>query len=159
MNRPLTIAVVAMAPNRVIGRDGQLPWHLPGDLRFFRKSTMGQAILMGRNTWDSIGRPLPGRRNIVLSRTLEQAPAGVEVIRSPEEIGALGITTTLCVIGGAEIYKLLLPQCDEILLSLVRENHEGDTWFPPFENDFTLSEILEQHEDFEARRYVRVTKI
>ena len=155
MNPPYMVAVVAMAPNRVIGRGGQLPWHLPGDLRFFRRITMDQAVLMGRKTWESIGRPLPGRRNIVLSRTLAEAPSGVELIRAPEEIDGLLIRTKLCVIGGAEIYDLLLSRCDEIVLSLVRREYDGDTFFPAFEDQFHLEEIVESQEAFEARRYVR----
>jgi len=110
---------------------------------------------MGRKTWESIGRPLPGRRNIVLSRTLTETPPGVELIRAPGEIEALGITTRLCVIGGAEIYGLLLPQCDEIVLSPVRQEYEGDTFFPAFEDKFQLQEIVESQDTFEARRYVR----
>ena len=158
MNSPYTLAVVAMTPDRVIGQGGQLPWHVPGDLRFFRKVTTGHAVLMGRKTWESIGKPLPQRRNIVLSRTLATVPDGVDLIRTPEAIGDLGISTRLCIIGGAEIYRLLLPQCEEIVLSLIKSEHEGDTWFPAFEQEFTLAEVLEEHEDFEARRYIRQQK-
>jgi dihydrofolate reductase len=154
MTPPFTVAVVAMSPNRVIGLDGKLPWHLPGDLRFFRRATMGHAVLMGRKTWESIGKPLPGRRNIVLSRSNLALPAGVDLIHSPEEIAALQIPTRLCVIGGAEIYRLLLPRCEELLLTWVRRSYAGDTFFPDFEDQFVLAEILEENPDFEVRRYV-----
>lgn len=153
MSRPFTVAVVAMSPNRVIGRGGQLPWHLPGDLRFFRRATMGQAVLMGRKTWESIGKALPGRRNIVLSRGELELPGGVDLIHTPEEIAGLHIATKLCVIGGAEIYRLLLPASDELLLTWVKQPYEGDTFFPEFEDRFVLSEILEEAEEFEVRRY------
>jgi dihydrofolate reductase len=153
MSRPYTVAVVAMTPGRVIGHRGQLPWHLPEDLRFFRKVTLGQAVLMGRKTWESIGRPLPGRRNIVLSRNLERAPEGAELIRTPEAIDALGISTRLCVIGGAEIYRLLLPRCDEVLVSLLKREYEGDTWLPAFEDGFEPPEILEEHAEFQVLRH------
>ncbi len=153
MNRPFTVAVVAMSPNRVIGRGGQLPWHLPGDLRFFRRATIGQAVLMGRKTWESIGKALPGRRNIVLSRSNLDLPDGVDLIHAPEEIAGLRISTKLCVIGGAEIYRLLLPECDELLLTWVKRTYEGDTFFPDFEDRFVLSEVLEDAEEFEVRRY------
>jgi dihydrofolate reductase len=153
MNRPFTVAVVAMSPNRVIGRGGQLPWHLPGDLRFFRRATMGHAVLMGRKTWESIGKALPGRRNIVLSRADLELPRGVDLIHSPEEIAGLNVSTNLCVIGGAEIYRLFLPECDELLLTWVKQSYEGDTFFPEFEDRFVLSEILEDAEEFEVRRY------
>ncbi len=154
MKRPHTVAIVAMTASRVIGRDGRLPWHLPEDLRFFRRTTTGTAVLMGRKTWNSLGRPLPRRRNIVLSRTLEHPPDGAELIRTPEEAGHLGIDTRLHVIGGAEIYRLFLPRCDELLVSFVFAEHEGDTFFPPFEDSFALAEILERHAAFEVRRYV-----
>jgi dihydrofolate reductase len=155
MKPPFTVAVVAMTPSRVIGYQGQLPWHLPGDLRFFRKVTIGQAVLMGRKTWESIGRPLPGRRNIVLSRSLDQAPEGAELIRTPESIDDLDISTKLCVIGGSEIYRLLLPRCDEVWLSLLTREYTGDTWLPAFEHDFFPPEVLEEHPDFQVLRYLR----
>ncbi|MBU6303250.1 MAG: dihydrofolate reductase [Verrucomicrobia bacterium] len=154
MPPPFTVAVVAMSPNRVIGLGGKLPWHLPGDLRFFRRATMGHAVLMGRKTWESIGKPLPGRRNIVLSRSAPDLPPGVDLIHAPGELDALRITTRLCVIGGAEIYRLFLPRCDELLLTWVRQPHAGDTFFPEFEDRFTLAEVLEEAEQFEVRRYV-----
>lgn len=144
-----------MASNRIIGKDGHLPWHLPEDLKFFKKTTSGHAILMGRKTWESLGRPLPNRRNLVLSRTLPPVP-GVEILTSPETIGALGLEGTVYIIGGAEIYALLFPMTSEILLTVLDSPAEGDTAFPPFEAEFELAEILHCLPGVaEWRRYLR----
>jgi dihydrofolate reductase len=144
-----------MAANRVIGRDGALPWHLPEDLKFFRRTTTGHPILMGRKTWESLGRPLPNRRNLILSRTLSDQP-GAEVLRHPDDLEKLGLEGPVYIIGGAEIYQLLLPRTDEILLTLLTEPAEGDTFLPAFENDFHLAEILEEIPGrAQWRRYVR----
>ncbi|MEM7010383.1 MAG: dihydrofolate reductase [Verrucomicrobiota bacterium] len=154
---PKLIAIVAMASNRIIGRDGDLPWRLSEDLKFFKRTTMGHAILMGRKTWDSIGRPLPGRRNVILSRSMDAAPEGADLLQSVDDVPQLlrEAETVVYLIGGAEIYRQLLNQVDEILLSYVHEPHEGDTEFPPFEDEFELTEIMEKHDAFEIRRYVR----
>ncbi|MDB6071504.1 MAG: dihydrofolate reductase [Verrucomicrobiales bacterium] len=144
-----------MAANRVIGRDGALPWHLPEDLKFFRKTTTGHPILMGRKTWESLGRPLPNRRNLILSRTLPPQP-GAEVLRSPDDLKNLDLDSPIYIIGGAEIYSLLLPLTDEILLTVLTDPAEGDTTFPDFEHDFHPPEILETLPGIaEWRRYVR----
>lgn len=148
------VAVAAMDEGRVIGRAGELPWHLPEDLRLFKELTAGHAIVMGRNTFESIGRPLPRRRNLVLSRTMQPAP-GIEVLRSPDQLGSAGLSGEVFVIGGEQIYATLLPRCDELILTLVHGHHEGDTRFPPFEDDFELVEVLDRHEQFERRRYRR----
>jgi len=153
--QPTYRAIVAMASNRVIGKNGDLPWRLREDLKFFKRMTTGNAIVMGRKTWDSLGRPLPNRRSIVLSRSMESAPEGVDLIRDPTELDDLDLTTDVWVIGGNEIYRLLLDRCEEILLSYVYEPHEGDTTFPEFESNYTLAEVVEQHPEFEIRRYVR----
>ncbi len=123
--------IVAMGRNRVIGRDGALPWHLPADLRWFKQKTMGHAVIMGRRTWDSVGKPLPGRRSIILSRSMSQAPAGAELVRTLE--GA----RELCrddsepfIVGGGEVYRLALPEAGRIYLTLVDLEPEGDATFP-----------------------------
>lgn len=134
-------AVAAMAANRVIGRDGALPWHLPEDLKFFRQLTTGHPIVMGRKTWDSLGRPLPNRRNIVLSRTMDAVP-GMEVVRSVEELSALGLEGDVFVIGGAEIYALLLPVCRAVYLTVLTAAAEGDACFPEFESGFPRCTVL-----------------
>ncbi len=144
-----------MAANRVIGKDGGLPWHLPEDMRFFRRTTTGHPILMGRKTWESLGRLLPNRRHLILSRTLTSAP-GAEVLPSLAALEALGLEGPVYVIGGAEIYGLLLPQLDEVLLTVLDDPAEGDTTFPAFEEAFELVEVLDRLPGVaEWRRYRR----
>jgi len=148
-------AVAAMAANRVIGRDGALPWKLPEDMKFFRTLTTGHPIVMGRKTWDSLGRPLPNRRNIVLSRTMP-ATEGAEVVRSLDELHALSLTGDVFVIGGAEIYRLLLPQCAAVYLTVLTADAEGDTRLPEFEHAFPKVTLLQKLEGVaEWRRYER----
>ena len=149
-------AIVAMASNRVIGRDGALPWHLPEDFKWFKKTTLGRPIIMGRKTWESIGRPLPGRRNIVVSRSWSDAPEGAEIVSSVEALDRLGLEGEVFVIGGAGLYEAMLPMCYEVLLSYVFEAHVGDTGFPPFEEGFAEPEVIERFDEFEVRRYVRL---
>ena len=152
---PRLIAIVAMSANRVIGREGKLPWHYPEDLKFFKRTTLGHPILMGRATFDSIGRPLPGRQNIVLSRTM--APReGVTVIREVSELTQVcGEAETIFVIGGARVFEELLPQCDGLYLTYITKDYEGDVLVPPFEHLFTLKEIREKTEDLEFRYYTQ----
>jgi dihydrofolate reductase len=156
---PRLIAIAAMANNRVIGKDGGLPWHLPCDLQFFKQTTTGHAVLMGRNTFESIvarlGKPLPSRRNIVLSHTMTKRP-GVDVIRDVSELATLpDLTSPVYLIGGAQLYAELLPQCDELLLTCIQTPYEGDTLFPPFEEDFALQDVLVRGDEYEIRRYRR----
>lgn len=132
-----------MSSNRVIGKDGALPWRLPEDMKFFRAQTMGHPIVMGRKTWDSLGRPLPGRRNIVLSRTLPPAE-GAEVVRSVEELEALRLEGDIFVIGGAEVYRLLLPRCAAVYLTVLDAEADGDAFFPPFESEFPHMRVLHE---------------
>jgi dihydrofolate reductase len=152
---PRLIAIVAMSANRVIGREGKLPWHYPDDLKFFKRTTLGHPILMGRATFDSIGRPLPGRQNIVLSRTM--APReGVNVIRDVSELPQVcGEAETIFVIGGARVFEELLPQCDGLYLTYITKDYEGDVLLPPFEHLFSLKEIREKTEDLEFRYYTK----
>lgn len=144
-----------MTPDRVIGRDGTLPWHLPEDLAFFKRTTSGHPIVMGRTTYDSIGRPLPKRRNVVLTRNPGWSAPGVEVIHQPAEIDRMGLEGRVFVIGGAEVYAAFLPRIDEILVSRLKDRHPGDTFFPPFEEDFPETELIESHEAFEVHRHTR----
>ena len=146
-------AIVAMDPNRLIGAGGKLPWHLPEDLAFFKKTTLGHPILMGRKTFESIGRPLPKRRNIVLTRDHSWSYPGVDVIHSPEEIPQTD--GKIFVIGGAEIYKVLSGRIDVWLVSHVHANHEGDTHLEEFEQDFPVVETIEEHPDFTVKRHLR----
>jgi dihydrofolate reductase len=149
----MLIAVVAMDPNRLIGRDGTLPWHLAEDLAFFKKTTLGHPILMGRKTFESIGRPLPKRRNIVLTRDKTWSHPGVEVIHSPDEIPL--IEGDIFVIGGAEIYKALSDRIAQWLVSHVHAIHEGDTHLANFEQDFPVVKTVEEHTDFTVKRHLR----
>jgi dihydrofolate reductase len=123
-------AVFAASDNNVIGRDNALPWHLPADFAHFRRVTMGKTILMGRRTLESIGRPLPGRRNLVLSRGDFAAP-GVETVHSIEEALALVAgEPELANIGGAEVLRLALPRTGRIYLTRVHATMDGDTFLP-----------------------------
>lgn len=154
MTRPRLVAVVAMTPDRIIGRNGTLPWHLPEDLAFFKRTTSGHPIVMGRKTYESIGRPLPKRRNIVLTRDKAWSAPGVEVIHAPGELLELSeLGDQVFIIGGAEIYAAFMDLTDELLVSHVFENHEGDTRLPGFESRFPNTVVVETHEAFEVRRH------
>lgn len=123
--------VVAVAENGVIGRGQELPWHLPDDLKHFKQVTLGKPILMGRRTFDSIGRALPGRLNLVLSRAETTLPDGVVRVGSLHEaVTRAGDAPELCVIGGGELYRLALPEADTIYLTRVFAAVDGDTFFP-----------------------------
>lgn len=139
-----------MSLNRVIGRAGKIPWHLPEDFRWFKRTTLGHAVVMGRKTYESLGKPLPGRENIVVTRG---APIpGVTTIHSPEAVPE----GEVFVIGGAEIYSLLLPQCSDLYLTVVQREIEGDAFFPEFESMFEFAGIALTTPDFEVRHYRRV---
>lgn len=149
-------AIVAMTPDRVIGRAGTLPWHLPEDLAFFKRTTSGYPIVMGRKTYESIGKPLPKRRNIVLTRDKSWSAPGVEVIHRPEDLERLpGLEGRVFIIGGSEIYAAFFADLADLLVSHVFTEHEGDTRFPEFGNGFPESELLESHKAFEVRRWSR----
>jgi len=128
---PVLSLVVAMAENGVIGNSNRLPWHLPADLKHFKSVTMGKPMLMGRRTFESIGKALPGRRNLVMTRGRPIDAAGVETVTSLEE--ALAVTedaAELMVIGGAEIFRICLPSAQRIYLTRVHAPIAGDTRFP-----------------------------
>jgi dihydrofolate reductase len=122
--------VVAMAENGVIGRENGLPWHLPEDLRHFKELTLGRTLLMGRRTFDSIGRPLPGRRTVVLTRQRNWHHEGVSVIHSLDEARALIQLEDVVIAGGGELYAALLDHAEQIELTRVWGPAEGDTVFP-----------------------------
>ncbi|WP_221400898.1 dihydrofolate reductase [Parvularcula dongshanensis] len=138
-----------MAENRVIGRDGGLPWRMSGDLKWFKEVTLGKPVIMGRTTYESIGRPLPGRENIVLSRQTDFAPGGVQVASTIEdglalanEWGAETGADEVCVIGGGAVYAEALPRADRIYLTVIEAEVEGDTRFPPLdEADWTVTPL------------------
>ena len=151
------IAIVAHDPNRLIGAKGDLPWHLPGDLSFFKQATSGHPIVMGRKTFESIGRPLPKRQNIVLTRDPNWSAEGTDVIHKPQALQAFTFTQPgpTFIIGGAEIYHLFLPLLDEILVTKVKETYRGDTFFPEYEEDFIAQEIILQEEEFSVARFTK----
>lgn len=124
--------VWAMSSNRVIGVNNKLPWHLPADLAFFRRNTTGKTVLMGRNTYESIGKPLPNRHNVILTRNLAYTAEGCTVIHTIDEAVRLSEKEEVMVIGGADIYKQLLPYADRLLVTEIEAIFEGDTYFPEF---------------------------
>lgn len=141
---PEIVIVAALARNGVIGRDNGLPWRLKADLQHFRALTMGYPILMGRNTWESLGRPLPGRRNMVVTRAAELQADGAEVFNSPAAaIAAAAGAERLFVIGGAQLYANLLPQADRLVLTEVWADVEGDAHFPMLDR----SDFIEERRD------------
>lgn len=131
--------IVAMSQNRVIGRQNQMPWHLPDELQYFKRVTMGKPVLMGRNTFESIGKPLPGRPNIVITRNTDYEVDGISVVNSVED--ALDLAEQLTehdanaeamVIGGAQIFSATFPRADLLYLTIVQAEVEGDVFFPEF---------------------------
>ncbi|WP_295971659.1 dihydrofolate reductase [uncultured Akkermansia sp.] len=151
MSQPVTYTgVVSMASDRGIGYRGALPWHLPDDLKTFKRLTTGHPVLMGRKTYESIGRPLPGRQNIVLTRDPFWTAEGVDVIHSVEELERLSLMDPeVMVIGGAEIFSLMMPLMSRMWISHVREEYPADTWLPPFEDRFPSANLQEQFEGFD----------
>lgn len=145
MNKtPEIVIVAALARNGVIGRDNGLPWRLKADLQHFRALTMGHPILMGRKTWESLGRPLPGRRNLVVTRDAEFEAVGAEVFTDPEAaIAAAAGAERLFVIGGAQLYKTLFPRAERLALTEVWADVEGDAHFPMFDR----SDFVEERRD------------
>ena len=134
---PALVQVVAMGRNRVIGRDGGLPWHISGDLKYFKRTTLGKPLVMGRKTYDSIGRPLPGRCNIVVSRNPEYRPDGVVTVESlaaalaaAEAAAEEARAEEICVIGGGEIFAATLAQSRRLYVTEIDAAPAGDTFFP-----------------------------
>ena len=148
--------IAALDHRRAIGKDGKLPWHIPEDLKRFKRLTTGHAVLMGRRTWESLGRPLPGRRNVVLSSS---PVPGIESYASIEEsLRALASAERVFVIGGGTVYAQLIDRADELYLTLVDRNVEADAFFPPYEH--LLGTVFreaarERHPEFEFVDYVR----
>lgn len=148
--------VVAMAADRAIGLNNTMPWRLPDDLKLFKRLTMGHPILMGRKTWESLGRPLPGRQNIVLTRSANYQAEGALVIHDLAELNNIELMhPEVMVIGGAQIYELMLPLMQGIYVSEVAGKWEADTWFPEFKNQFPHRKELEPFEGFVSTLYSR----
>jgi len=144
----------AMDNNRLIGNHDTLPWKLPADMQWFRKHTMNKPILMGRKTFESIGKPLPKRTNIVLSRQKDLKIEGCIVVQSLDEAKAVAPDADeLMVIGGAEIYALLLPQADQLYITHIEESFEGDAWFPAYDLELWQRTQYESHQADEKNAY------
>lgn len=143
-----------MALNRVIGRGNEIPWHLPEDFKWFKKMTTGNVVVMGRKTFESIGRPLPNRETIVVSRSGFAFP-GVRTVGSLEKIDLENETREVFICGGAQIYAQTLSKCSDLYLTLVKKEVEGDAFFPAFEEQFDRSEIVSDTPDFTIIHYCR----
>lgn len=141
--------LVAHDPNRVIGKDNKLPWHIPADLRYFKEKTIGKGIVMGRKTFESIGRPLPQRRNIVVTRNPDFTAEGADVVHSLDEAIKLAeeVHEEVMIIGGEEIFRLTLPKAGRLYITEVHVPFEGDTFFPDYESSgWKLVSSSERHE-------------
>jgi dihydrofolate reductase len=148
----MTISIIAaLAKNRIIGKNNKLPWNLPADLKHFKKLTLGKPIIMGQKTFESIGRPLPGRANIILSLDENFKPQGCIVANSIEEVlKILEHEKEIMIAGGASIYKQFLPLANKMYLTLIDANFEGDTYFPEFNwEDWEVIERIENQSDKE----------
>jgi dihydrofolate reductase len=143
-------AIVAMSLNRAIGKENKLPWHIPDELRWFKKTTTGHVIIMGRRTWESIGKPLPNRETIVVTRT--DIP-NVRTVRGLDEIKRGADTRDYFVIGGAQLFKEALPLCSDVYLTIVKRHVEGDVFLDPFEDLFESRELLQDAPEFSIWHY------
>ncbi len=145
--------IAAMAHNRIIGKDNQMPWHLPADFAWFKRCTLGKPILMGRKTFESIGRPLPGRHNIVLSRDASLQIDGVTTVTTFEQaLEVVGDVDELMIIGGGSIYRHFLPQADQLYLTYIDADIDGDTQFPDWGEGWQQSH-QEQYQADEKNAY------
>lgn len=143
MSKTLTL-IAAMGKNRAIGMNGRMPWHLPAELQHFKKVTMGKTIVMGRKTWQSIGRPLPGRQNIVVTRNPDFHAEGVDLANSLEDAAAKSQSDEVMIIGGGQLYALAMPLAQRMVLTLIDIEPEADTWFPEWD-DQIWSQTTEVH--------------
>ncbi len=131
--------IVAHDKHRVIGFENKMPWHLPGELQYFKDTTMGKPMIMGRKTFESIGRPLPGRKNIIVTRNKEYHHEGIEVASSLEEaIEIAGNVEEVMIIGGEEIFKQSLPIANRLYITQIDNEFEGDTYFPIYGEEWSL---------------------
>jgi dihydrofolate reductase len=151
--QPEIVLVAALGRNRVIGADGGMPWHLPADLQHFKRVTLGHPIVMGRRTFESIGKALPGRRNIVLSTSMNAVPDGVEVHESFDEALAVIDDETVMVVGGGALYAKALPHAHRLELTLVDAEPEGDTHFPAWDRHDWALRSMERRPADDANEY------
>ncbi|MEM7799797.1 MAG: dihydrofolate reductase [Chloroflexota bacterium] len=172
-NQPKIIMVAALDQNRIIGVDGEMPWHLPEDLKHFRRVTKNRPVIMGRKTFESIGRPLPKRVNIILTRDREYTAEGIKVVFSAEEglaeahqhlsIGVPDGVPEIMIIGGAQIYSLFLPYATDLILTYVAASLSGDTIFPEIDEKVWAETSRQRFPSDEKHRFpfdiVRLTRI
>lgn len=149
-------AIAAMSQNRVIGNKGEIPWHLPEDFKWFKRTTLGGTLIMGRVTWESIGKPLPGRKTVVLSRSKIDLPPEVSLYHSLEAVPAQENNIWIC--GGAKLYRQALPACTDLYLSIIEKKVQGDAFFPEFEEQFTLCGEVFRSEGFHVLHYKNLNK-
>lgn len=146
-----------MTPNRVIGHQGKIPWHISEDFRWFKKVTLGWPLLMGRKTFESLGKPLPGRFTYVLTgdpQLLHKPKTELfQYINGGDLNYCQGPWKDLWICGGSTVYKQFVPLCDEVYVSIILEEYEGDTFMPDFEHLFKNSEIYREHKDFWIVKY------
>lgn len=146
--------IAAMDRERLIGAHNSLPWRLPADMQWFRRQTMGKPVVMGRNTYASIGRPLPGRQNIVLSRNPKLSIEGCRIIHDLDQLAAVvNDAPEVMIMGGAAIYELALPLADRLYLTTIEASFEGDAWFPEFERSAWHEVFSETHEPDEQNAW------
>ena len=145
-------AIAAMSENRVIGRGNEIPWHIPEDFKWFKETTMGHVLVMGRRTFESIGKALPGRETMVLTRGDFSHP-DVTVIRSLDEVMPSLEGRDCFIAGGAQVYEQALPRCSDLFLTLVKREVEGDVFFPEFENYFKKVAVLREEAEFRIVHY------
>jgi len=148
--------IVAVSENNVIGKDNQLPWHLPSDMKYFKNKTWAMPVVMGRKTFEALGKPLEGRTNIVITRQTDWRPAGVEIVHSIDQ--AIVEATKLdakeiFIIGGAEIFSAALPSADRIYLTLIHHGFEGDAFFPELKQEEWKLVSNKDHEADEKNKY------
>jgi len=145
-------AIAAMSLNRVIGAGNKIPWHLPEDFKWFKQLTTGNVIVMGRKTFESIGKPLPNRETIVLSRSQFSYP-GVRTVSDLKQIDLAHEAREVFICGGGQIYAQALPLCSDLYLTLVKREVDGDAFFPAFEDRFVLAEELRDTPEFKILHY------
>ncbi|OZB33896.1 MAG: hypothetical protein B7X47_02740 [Ferrovum sp. 34-44-207] len=153
-DKPTLAMIVAMSENRVIGKNNTLPWHLPADLAFFKKTTLGHPVIMGRKTYLSIGRLLPGRRNLILSHDTTYHVANAEVYSSVKEaIDSCHLAEKIFIIGGAELFNNTLNITDDLYLTLIHAQIDGDTYFPEINPQQWQVKSITKHAKDEKNQY------
>ena len=158
MSTPRLALIAAVARNGAIGKDNALLWHLPEDLKFFKRTTLGCPVIMGRKTYDSIGRPLPGRRNIVITRQADWSASGVDTASSlTEALSLVADAPKVFIIGGAQIYEQALPLVQDIVLTEIDADYDADAFFPAWDRSAFEETSRERHQTDAGLAYAFVT--